>query len=142
MLDAKNLVSGINAQGGIRASMYDMILYNQYDPNDPTPTDQIWRDLSEKFVYSSYIEGTHPQAAWIHINTHPTYYYGYLWSRVYAQDMFTAFEENGLLDAETGERYRELVLGNGTQRPILDVVEEFLGRAPNNEAYIRSLGLE
>lgn len=142
MLDAKNLVSGIGAQRGIQASMYDMVLYNQYDPNNPTPTDQIWRDLEEKFVYASYIEGTHPQAAWIHINTHPTYYYGYLWSRVYAQDMFTAFEENGLLDAETGKRYREVILGNGTQRPILDVVEEFLGRAPNNEAYIRSLGLE
>ena len=56
--------------------------------------------------------------------------------------MFTAFEENGLLDAETGKRYREIVLANGTQRPILEVVEEFLGREPNNEAYIRSLGLE
>ena len=142
MLAAKNLISGISAQGGVRASMYDMELYNRYDPDNPTPTDQIWRNLVGKFAYSGYIEGTHPQAAWIHINTHPTYYYGYLWSRVYAQDMFTQFEENGLLDTETGKRYLRVVLGNGTQRPILDVVEEFLGRAPNNEAYIRSLGLE
>jgi Zn-dependent oligopeptidase len=142
MLAAKNLVSGIGAQNGVRSSMYDMELYNRYDPDNPTPTDDIWRQLADRFVYSSYIEGTHPQAAWIHINTHPTYYYGYLWSRVYAQDMFTRFEENGLLDTETGERYRRLVLANGTQRPILEAVEEFLGRAPNNDAYIRSLGLE
>jgi Zn-dependent oligopeptidase len=142
MLDAKNVISGLSAQGGLLRSMYDMVLYNQYDPDNPTPTDQIWRDLGEQFVYSSTIEGTHPQAAWIHINTHPTYYYGYLWSRVYAQDMFTQFEENGLLDAETGIRYRKLILANGTQRPILEAVEEFVGRAPSNEAYIRSLGLE
>lgn len=142
MLAAKNLVSGIGAQSSVLRSMYDMELYNRYDPDDPTPTDQIWRDLAGKFAYSSYIEGTHPQAAWIHINTHPTYYYGYLWSRVYAQDMFTQFEENGLLDAQTGKRYRRLVLANGTQRPVLEAVEAFLGRAPNNEAYIRSLGLE
>ncbi len=142
MLDAKNLVSGIGAQSSVQASMYDMELYNRFDPGNPTPTDDIWRQLADRFVYSSYIEGTHPQAAWIHINTHPTYYYGYLWSRVYAQDMFTQFEENGLLDTETGKRYRRLVLANGTQRPVLDAVEEFLGRAPNNEAYIRSLGLE
>jgi len=142
MLAAKNLISGIGAQSGVRRSMYDMELYNRYDPDDPTPTDQIWRDLAEKFAYSGYIDGTHPQAAWIHINTHPTYYYGYLWSRVYAQDMFTQFEANGLLDTKTGKRYLRLVLANGTQRPILDVVEEFLGREPNNEAYIRSLGLE
>jgi Zn-dependent oligopeptidase len=142
MLDAKNLVSGIGAQSSVQASMYDMELYNRFDPENPTPTDDIWRQLAERFVYSSYIEGTHPQAAWIHINTHPTYYYGYLWSRVYAQDMFTQFEEDGLLDTETGKRYRRLVLANGTQRPVLDAVEEFLGRAPSNEAYIRSLGLE
>ena len=142
MLAAKNLISGLAAQGGLRRSMYDMELYDRYDPDNPTPTDQIWRDLAGKFVYSGFIEGTHPQAAWIHINTHPTYYYGYLWSRVYAQDMFTQFEEHGLLDTETGVRYRRLILANGTQRPILDAVEAFLGRTPNNEAYIRSLGLE
>jgi Zn-dependent oligopeptidase len=142
MLAAKNLISGISAQGSVQYSMYDMELYNRYDPADPTPTDDIWRQLAERFVYSSYIEGTHPQAAWIHINTHPTYMYGYLWSRVYAQDMFTRFEENGLLDTETGKRYRRMILANGTQRPILEAVEAFLGRAPNNQAYIRSLGLE
>ena len=142
MLAAKNLISGIGAQSSVLRSMYDMELYDRYDPDNPVPTDQIWRNLAGKFAYSSYIEGTHPQAAWIHINTHPTYYYGYLWSRVYAQDMFTQFEANGLLDTETGKRYLRLVLANGTQRPILEVVEEFLGRAPNNEAYIRSLGLE
>ena len=142
MLAAKTLISGISAQGSVRLSMYDMELYDRYDPDNPVPTDQIWRNLAGKFAYSGYIDGTHPQAAWIHINTHPTYYYGYLWSRVYAQDMFTQFEANGLLDTDTGKRYLRLVLANGTQRPILDVVEEFLGRAPNNEAYIRSLGLE
>jgi len=142
MLDAKNLISGLSAQGGLLRSMYDMVLYNKYDPDNPTPTDQIWRDLGKDLVYSGFIEGTHPQAAWIHINTHPTYYYGYLWSRVYAQDMFTQFEENGLLDPETGKRYRKIILANGTQRPILEAVEEFIGRTPSNEAYIRSLGLE
>ena len=60
---------------------------------------------------------------------------------VYAQDMFTVFEENGLTDTETGKQYRQLILANGTQRDIEEAVEEFLGRPSNNEAYIRSLGL-
>jgi len=49
---------------------------------------------------------------------------------------------NFLLDPETGTRYRTLILANGTQRPILEAVEEFIGRAPSNDAYIKSLGLE
>ena len=88
-----------------------------------------------------YVEGTHPQASWIHINTHPVYYYRYLWSKVYAQDMFTEFEKNGLLDQETGLRYRQLILSNGKQRDAIEAVEEFLGRPSDNEAYIKSLGL-
>lgn len=109
---------------------------------DPMPTDDIWQEIDERFVGSTYVEGTHPQASWIYINTHPVYMYGYLWSRVYAQDMFTQFEADGLRDTTAGTRYRELILSNGRQRAIEEVVEEFLGRPMNNEAYIRSLGLE
>jgi Zn-dependent oligopeptidase len=90
----------------------------------------------------SYVPGTHPQASWIHINTHPVYTYGYLWSKVYAQDMFTLFEKNGLTDQKTGIRYRELILANGKQKDILQAVEEFLGRPSDNKAYIKGLGLD
>jgi len=142
MLASRNVNSGLNAQGMVRMSVYDMMLYNKYQPDDPMPTDDIWHYIADRFAYSSFIEGTHPQASWIHINTHPVYYYGYLWSEVYSADLFTQFEENGLRDTATGKRYRQLILSNGKQRPIEDVVEEFLGRPSNNEAYIRSLGLE
>ncbi|MEE8479151.1 MAG: M3 family metallopeptidase, partial [Candidatus Neomarinimicrobiota bacterium] len=81
-------------------------------------------------------------ASWIHINTHPVYMYGYLWAKVYAQDMFTIFEQNGLTDQDTGKRFRELILANGSQRDIMEAVIDFLGRPSNNEAYIKSLGLD
>ncbi len=142
MVEANTITSGLSAQRSIASAMYDMTLYNRYDPDKPLDTDEIWRSLRDKMAYSYYVEGTHPQAAWIHINTHPCYYYGYLWSEVYSQDMFTLFKENGLRDTETGVRYRNLILANGTQRPIEEAVEEFLGRESNNEAYIESLGLD
>jgi thimet oligopeptidase len=141
MLAARNLSSGLSAQGGLRSAVYDMMLYNRYDPETPHDTDALWTSIAGRFVYAPYVEGTHPQASWIHINTHPVYYYGYIWSKVYAEDMFTQFETHGLWDGATGRRYRDLILANGTQRPIVEVVEEFLGRPVSNEAYIRSLGL-
>ena len=143
MVNAKNVSSGIGAQRSLRSCIYDMTIYDKYNPKEPIDTDQLWRDIDNNMdVMSSYIEGTHPQASWIHINTHPVYYYGYLWSEVYAQDMFTVFEKNGLKDQETGKRYRKLILANGSQRDVVEAVEEFLGRPSNNEAYIKSLGLE
>ncbi len=142
MLEAKNVTSGLDALGSLRNSVYDMTLYDKYDPENPIDTDALWVEIDREMPLSMYVEGTHPQGSWIHINTHPTYYYGYLWAEVYAQDMFTVFKQNGLTDTETGVRYRNLILANGTQRDIEEAVEEFLGRPMNNEAYIRSLGLE
>ncbi|WP_323789663.1 M3 family metallopeptidase [Psychroserpens sp.] len=143
MVNAKNVSSGLSAQGSLRSCIYDMNLYDKYNPEQPIDTDQLWRDVDKQLgVMDWYIEGTHPQACWIHINTHPVYYYGYLWSEVYAQDMFTIFEKNGLRDQETGVRYRKLILANGSQRTVDEAVEEFLGRPMNNKAYVKSLGLE
>ena len=143
MVNAKNVSSGLSAQGSLRSCIYDMNLYDKYNPDQPFDTDQLWRDIDKQLgVMDWYVEGTHPQACWIHINTHPVYYYGYLWSEVYAQDMFTVFEKNGLRDQKTGVMYRKLILANGSQRPVNEVVEEFLGRPMNNKAYIESLGLE
>jgi len=142
MQDAKNITSGLDAQGSLRSCVYDMVLYDSFDPGAGLDTDELWRKIDKQMALPMYIEGTHPQANWIHINTHPTYYYGYLWAEVFAQDMFTVFEKNGLTDTQTGKRYRQLILANGIQRDITEVVEEFLGRPSNNEAYIKSLRLK
>lgn len=142
MKNAKNITSGLDAQATLRNSVYDMMLYDRFDPEHPFNTDSLWKKIDREMALPLYVEGTHPQGSWIHINTHPTYYYGYLWAEVYAEDMFTIFEQKGLTDTETGKRYRRLILSNGTQRDIKGSVEEFLGRPHNNEAYIKSLGLK
>jgi thimet oligopeptidase len=143
MVKAKNVASGLGTLQSLQKCLFDMNLYDKYNPAAPINTDQLWKNLDKQMgVMNFYVEGTHPQASWIHINTHPVYYYGYLWSKVYAQDMFTAFEKNGLSDTKTGMRYREIILANGTQKDIIKAVEEFLGRPSNNKAYIKSLGLD
>lgn len=143
MVRAKNITSGLSAINSLRSCMYDLNLYDKYDPVNPMNTDELWGNIDREIGLKDwYIEGTHPQSSWIHINTHPVYMYGYLWSDVYAQDMFSVFEKNGLRDAATGERYRKLILANGTQRDVVEAVEDFLGRKSDNRAYMKSLGLE
>ncbi|MEP1094796.1 MAG: M3 family metallopeptidase [Cyclobacteriaceae bacterium] len=142
MLDAKNVTSGLNAIGSLRRALYDMNIYDAYDPQNPLSTDDLWKEIDDELGVGNFtVEDTHPQASWIHINGYPVYYYGYIWSDVYAQDMFTEFEENGLLDQETGIRYRDIILSNGSQKDVVAAVEEFLGRPMNNDAYVKSLGL-
>jgi Zn-dependent oligopeptidase len=66
-------------------------------------------------------------------------YYGYLWSEVYAADMFTQFQSAGLLNPEVGMRYRKTILENGNLKDAQDLLRDFLGREPNSEAFFKKL---
>jgi thimet oligopeptidase len=68
-------------------------------------------------------------------------YYGYLWSEVFAQDMFTEFEKKGLLNKAIGKKYREWILEKGSSMDEMELVKGFLGRKPNNKAFLRSIGV-
>ena len=65
-------------------------------------------------------------------------YYSYLWSLVVAEDLRTAFSANKL-DATAGRRYRDTVLANGGQASAADLLQQFLGRPTNSEAFFKAL---
>ncbi|HED37736.1 MAG TPA: oligopeptidase A, partial [Ignavibacteria bacterium] len=68
-------------------------------------------------------------------------YYGYLWSRVYAEDMFTRFAKEGVLNLKTGREYRQWILEKGSSEEEMSLVEGFLGRKSNNKAFLKSIGV-
>ncbi|KAG9235421.1 metallopeptidase MepB [Amylocarpus encephaloides] len=66
-------------------------------------------------------------------------YYCYSVASVYATDIFeTKFKRNPL-DPEEGRRYRRLILEKGGSKPEMELLEEYLGRPPNGEAFSRAL---
>ena len=69
-------------------------------------------------------------------------YYGYLWSMVYGDDMFSVFEAEGVLSPEVGRRYRKEVLAAGASRDAIDHLRAFLGREPSADAFLRKMGLD
>ena len=66
-------------------------------------------------------------------------YYGYLWSEVYAEDMFTQFEGKNILSSKLGGRYRSVILEQGNMKDAAVLLEEFLGRKANNKAFFKRL---
>ena len=69
-------------------------------------------------------------------------YYSYTWSHVYAEDIFTKFEENGFMDSATGTEYRQKILAPGGSLDPDDMVRSFLGREMKTDAFMKSLGLD
>ncbi|OGR77921.1 MAG: hypothetical protein A2X40_09160 [Elusimicrobia bacterium GWC2_65_9] len=66
-------------------------------------------------------------------------YYGYLWSEVLADDAFTRFAKEGVLNSVVGMLWRREVLEKGSSRPEIDSMRAYLGREPNEDAFIQKL---
>ncbi|WP_405733074.1 M3 family metallopeptidase [Streptomyces sp. NBC_01537] len=69
-------------------------------------------------------------------------YYGCLWSRILADDMYTKFETCGPTNQVMGPLYRRTILERGGSVDGNQLVQDFLGRQPNHEAFLRALGLD
>jgi len=142
MLAARNLQSGNDLLQQVFYGMLDLTLYDGYDPDGLLTTTDIIIQLQNSVTHYPYFEGTHQQASFDHLLDYSASYYGYLWSEVYAHDMFSVFEEGGLLNPAIGSRYREEVLEKGGSEDPITLVINFLGRQPNNQAFLKSLGIE
>lgn len=66
-------------------------------------------------------------------------YYGYLYSLVFAADMFETVFSKAPMSPENGMKYRNEILKVGGSREEMDSLVALLGRKPNNEAFLRDL---
>lgn len=69
-------------------------------------------------------------------------YYSYLWAEVMSSDAFGAFEEAGIFDRATGQRFLSSILERGGSAEPEDLFVEFRGRKPTQDAFLRHHGLE
>jgi Zn-dependent oligopeptidase len=89
-----------------------------------------------------YPDGANFICSFGHLNGYAANYYGYLWSKVFAQDMFSVFQKNGVMDTKTGIRYRTEILEKGSTEEEMDLLRTFLGREPNSQAFLKTLGFK
>jgi len=69
-------------------------------------------------------------------------YYSYKWAEVLAADAFAAFEESGVFDGATAQRFLEAILSSGGSREALEAFIEFRGRGPDVRALLKQHGID
>ena len=68
-------------------------------------------------------------------------YYSYKWAEVLSADAFSAFEETGIFNRDTGQKFLNSVLEQGGSREPMELFVEFRGREPTIDALLRHSGL-
>ncbi|MEM9803488.1 MAG: M3 family metallopeptidase [Planctomycetota bacterium] len=139
MVAAKNLGSGINAEGQVYLGLMDL-RYHTDDDGIVDTTEVCEQTFRETRMFEP-AENLVRQAAFGHLVGYESGYYSYLWSSVYAQDMWSRFADDPM-NADTARAYRRVVLEPGGTRDALEIVREFLGREPNATAFLAHLGLD
>jgi thimet oligopeptidase len=111
-------------------ALYDMRLHTG-QPGAPMPP---WIAI-ETASPLGFVEGSIFPAGFGHLlGGYAAGYYGYMWSQVIALDMLSAFDGR-LMNPAVGQRYRQTILASGGQRQPHALVETFLGRKPNSDAF-------
>jgi len=122
---------------GVRGQMFYAAISLDFYNRDPKglDQDQLVSQLQTRYTPFKFVEGTHMQAAFDHLNGYSAVYYTYMWSLVIAKDMFTEFKKNGLLNPEVAAKYRKSVLGASGTEPAAEMVQDFLGRPYSFQPY-------
>ena len=137
MIESRFVSSGIATLRQVYFSRLDLAYHG---PGAQKDTDAIAREL-HSITGFPFPEETHFQAGFGHLFGYDAGYYGYLWSRVFGDDMFTRFDEPGASVAAVGREYRSGILEVGGTKDAEELVRGFLGREPNADAFLRELGL-
>jgi Zn-dependent oligopeptidase len=109
---------------------------------DPVDLDEAMRHADAVRMRPT-IEGTFWPAGFGHIaGGYDAGYYGYLWSLVYGDDLWSRFEAEGIESREVGAAFRREILEPCAVRDAEQLVEAFLGRPSSNAAFLRRAGIE
>lgn len=143
MLAAKNFQSGLMCVRQVEFALFDMLLHSEFQADKETFMDVLTRVRNEVAVVFPPAYNRFPQSfSHIFAGGYAAGYYSYKWAEVLSSDAFSAFEEEGILNPETGRRFENEILGRGSSRDAMDNFVAFRGRKPTLDALMRHSGMD
>ncbi|HVX00028.1 MAG TPA: M3 family metallopeptidase, partial [Candidatus Babeliaceae bacterium] len=112
-----------------------------FAPGRIKDVDTIAQKIFSKLTHIYQSTENHFVASFGHLTGYGAKYYSYLWSRVFALDLFETIKQHGLLNSEIGHRYRNEVIGKGGSQDPEILLKNFLGREPKSDAFFKELRL-
>ena len=143
MLAARNFQSALQMLRQIEFSLFDLQMHQQADISSAAEIQQILDQVRSEIAVVETPAINCFQNGFSHIfaGGYAAGYYSYKWAEVLSADAFAAFEEEGIFNPATGNRFLHCVLEQGGSRPAMDSFRCFRGREPDIEALLRHSGI-
>lgn len=141
MLAAKNFQSGLMLLRQLEFSLFDFELHATHgDGRGVQGVLQAIRDQVSVMQPPAWNRFAN-SFAHIFAGGYAAGYYSYKWAEVLSADAFARFEEEGVLNPETGRAFREAILARGGSEDAMQLFVDFRGREPSIDALLRHSGL-
>lgn len=139
ILDIKNFDKGYRVT---RQAFLSLLSLNYFLEGESKDLDTIMAELHQTVLGCvEYVPDTHMYASFGHLDGYGAKYYSYLWSKVFALDLFETIKKDGLLNPEVGKKYIAQVIGKGGSQDPYELLYNFLGREPNQNAFLKDIGV-
>ena len=124
-------------------ALFDFRLHSEYQPGDAGAALRMLATVRDEVGMIDVPDYNRLPHSFSHIFSggYAAGYYSYKWAEVLAADAFGAFEEAGIFDAETAQRFRREILEVGGSCDIMDAYIAFRGRKPEIDALLRQSGI-
>ena len=143
MIAAKNFLVGMDMVRQLEFSLFDMRLHSDFDIAGPKTAQQLIGEIRKQVavVFPPAYDRFANSFSHIFAGGYAAGYYSYKWAEVLSADAYSLFEESGVLNQTTGQKFRQEILSVGGARPALESFVAFRGREPNIDALLRHSGM-
>jgi len=143
MQQAKNYQSAMQMLRQLEFSVFDFRIHHDYEPDKGARIHTTLDAVREQIAVLQPPAINRFENSFTHIfgGGYAAGYYSYKWAEVLSADAFAAFEETGIFNRDTGEKFMNTILEQGGSREPMELFVEFRGREPNIDALLRHSGL-
>jgi mitochondrial intermediate peptidase len=130
LVQSRNQFSAIERQNQIIYAQFDQALFGRRDGDQQSlSTIQLFDSLHRAHGVP-HAPGTHWHTRFGHLVTYGAAYYGYLFSQVFAADIWRECFHGNSLSREAGDRLWHRLLSHGGAKDPWQMLEDMLGRPP------------
>ncbi|KJS07263.1 MAG: oligopeptidase A [Gammaproteobacteria bacterium BRH_c0] len=144
LLAARNFQAGMQMLRQLEFSLFDLRMHMAPAPQDAADIQQLLNQVREQVAVLNPPAFNRFQNSFSHIfaGGYAAGYYSYKWAEVLSADAFSLFEDEGVMNEQTGRKFRDEILSKGGSEEAMTLFINFRGREPSQEALLRHSGIK